>query len=352
MSPDKPAPPALALTTSRGFDDWLVGTGGSLAFTTYQFGKMFFLGLKPDGKLWVHDRSFPRAMGLAVSGNGRKLVLATQVQLYRFDNILPAGTKDGVNDAVYAPHLSWITGDLDIHDVGIGGDGKPVFVSTQFNCLATVSEGHSFRPIWKPSFISRIAAEDRCHLNGMAMLEGTPHYVTAVSRSDVADGWRDRRVDGGVVMDVASGEIVAAGLSMPHSPRMHAGRLWLLNSGSGEFGWIDPADGRFIPVAFCPGYARGLSFVGHHAVVGISRARENRTFQGVALEDALNRNEVDARCGLLVIDLRSGDTVAWLRIEGVIDELFDVVTLPSTRCPSAIGIKNNDIRRVISIDEG
>jgi uncharacterized protein (TIGR03032 family) len=152
------------------------------------------------------------------------------------------------------------------------------------------------------------------------------------------------------VLDVASGEMVASGLSMPHSPRLHEGRLWLLNSGSGEFGWIDPADGRFTPVAFCPGYARGLTFVGHHAVIGLSRARENRTFQGLALDAALTRNGVDPRCGLLVIDTRSGDTIAWVRIEGVIDELFDVAVLPNTVCPSAIGIKNNEIRRVISIE--
>jgi len=352
MQTDTAATPAFVLTTSRGFSDWLAGTGGALAFSTYQGGKLFFLGLKPDGKLWVHERSFPRAMGLAVSGDGRMLVLATQVQLYRFDDILPPGTRDGINDAVYAPHMTWITGDLDIHDVGIGQDGRPVFANTLFNCLATTSEGHSFRPLWRPPFISRLAAEDRCHLNGMAMDDGAPRYVTCVSGSDASDGWRDRRGDGGVVVDVASGEIVAAGLSMPHSPRLHDGRLWLLNSGTGEFGWIDPADGRFTPVAFCPGYARGLTFVGHHAVIGLSRARENRTFQGLALDAALARNGVDARCGLLVVDLRSGDTVAWVRIEGVIDELFDVAALPGTVCPSAIGIKSHDIRRVISIDEG
>ena len=350
MPPDKSSQPSLVLTTSRSFHDWLAGTSGSLAFTTYQGGKLFFLGLKPDGQLRVHERSFPRAMGLAVSDDGRMLVLATQVQIYRFDNILPKGTHDGINDAVYAPHMTWITGDLDIHDVGLGHDGKPVFANTLFNCLATTSDGHSFRPVWRPPFISRLAAEDRCHLNGMAMNKGTPRYVTCVSGSDVADGWRDRRADGGMVLDVASGEVVASGLSMPHSPRLHEGRLWLLNSGSGEFGWIDPADGRFTPVAFCPGYARGLTFVGHHAVIGLSRARENRTFQGLALDAALARNDVDPRCGLLVVDTRSGDTIAWVRIEGVIDELFDVAFLPNTACPSAIGIKNNDIRRIISIE--
>ncbi|MFZ1728397.1 MAG: TIGR03032 family protein [Albidovulum sp.] len=217
---------------------------------------------------------------------------------------------------------------------------------------APSSDGHSFRPIWRPSFISRLAAEDRCHLNGLAMEAGKPRYVTCASRSDVTDGWRDRRADGGIVIDVASGETVASGLSMPHSPRLRDGRLWLLNSGTGEFGWIDAASGTFTAVTFCPGYARGLAFMGNYAVVGLSLPRENQTFAGLALDHALAKHDADARCGLLVIDMRSGDTVEWVRIEGVISELFDVVALAGVRCPSAVGTKGNDIRRVISVDEG
>src|SRR5687767_11684977 len=227
----------FALTSSSHFADWLKQTGCSIAFTTYQAGKLFLLGVKEDGRLSIFERTFARSMGLAVSNDGRTLALATQYQIHRFDNLLAAGdvTSDGF-DAVYAPHAGWVTGDLDAHDVGFGADGRPLFVNTLFSCVAAVSDGHSFRPVWRPAFISRLAAEDRCHLNGMALDGGQPRYVTAVSRSDVADGWRDRRAGGGIVIDVASNEIVAGGLSMPHSPRLHDGRLWLLNSGAGELG--------------------------------------------------------------------------------------------------------------------
>ncbi len=283
----------FALTTSRGFTSWLARSGGSLAFTTYQAGKVFFLGLKADGKQCVHERTFARCMGLAVSADARTLLLATHYQLYRFDNLLPPGqhAADG-SDAVYVPRVAWITGDLDIHDVAFGppsgqaGD-EPVFVNTLFGCLATASDGSSFKPLWRPPFISKLAPEDRCHLNGMAMESGVPRYVTAVSASDVADGWRDKRADGGIVIDVATNEIVCAGLSMPHSPRLHDGKLWVLNSGTGEFGWVDTAARRFVPVAFCPGYARGLTFAGGCAIVGLSLPRENRTFQGLPLDAAL-----------------------------------------------------------------
>ena len=345
-----PNDPAFVLTPSRGFPDWLDGIGGSLAFTTYQAEKVFLIGLKPDGRLSIFEHSFPRAMGLGVTPDSRSFYLATQYQLYRFDSSLPRDQKQGIHDAVYAPHQSWITGDLDIHDVALGENGRPIFVNTLFNCLGEVSEGYSFRPLWRPPFISRLAAEDRCHLNGLAMEEGRPRYVTCVSRSDVIDGWRDRRVDGGVVVDVVSGQIVAEGLSMPHSPRLHNGRLWLLNSGEGQFGWIDPVTGRFHPVAFCPGYARGLAFVGKYAVIGLSLARETRTFQGLGLDRALADKATDARCGLLIVDTETGDTVEWVRIEGVVRELFDVAVLPGIRCPSLIGLKGDDVLRVLSID--
>ena len=341
--------PAFELTASRGFAGWLRGTGGSLAFSTYQGGKLFFLGTRADGALSVFERSFPRPMGLGVSADARTLVLATQVQLYRFDNALLPGQRQGDFDAVYLPNQTWITGDVDIHDVGIGADGRPVFANTLFNCVATTAEGYSFRPHWRPPFISRIAAEDRCHLNGLAMEHGQPRYVTAVSRSDATDGWRDRRQSGGIVVDVATGGIVAEGLSMPHSPRLHRGRLWLVNSGTGELGWIDLASGAFNPVAFCPGYARGLCFAGDHAIVGLSRARENRTFEGLALDAALARRDVEARCGLLVVDTGTGDATEWVRIDGVIDELYDVAFLPGVRAASAVGIKGPEIRRAISL---
>ena len=349
MSDAKTQP--FTLSTSRGFHDWLALIGGSLAFTTYQAGKLFFLGLKPDGSLSIFERSFPRCMGLGVSDDGRTLVLATQVQLIRFDNVLAKGERQGIHDAVYAPHASWVTGDLDIHDVGIGSDQRPLFVNTLFNCLATVSEGHSFRPLWRPPFISRLVAEDRCHMNGMATEKGQPRYVSCVSQSDVTDGWRDRRMSGGLVIDVQTGEPVVEGLSMPHSPRLHDGRLWILNSGTGEFGWVDTVRGSFSPMVFCPGYARGLALTGRYAVVGLSRARENRTFRGLALDDALIRHNVDPRCGLIVIDLKDGTVAEWVRIEGIVDELYDVAILPRVTCPALIGFKGVDVRRVISIDE-
>lgn len=243
-------------------------------------------------------------MGMVAAGNS--LYISTLWQLWRFGNALaPGQVKDGY-DRVYVPQVGTVTGDLDIHDLGLDGDGRLIFVNTLFSCLATTSDTHSFKPLWKPRFITKLAAEDRCHLNG---------------------------------------------LSMPHSPRWHQGRLWLHNSGTGEFGYADLEAGRFEPVAFCPGYLRGLSLHGGYAVMGLSKPRQNRTFTGLALDDALVEKQTAARCGLHVVDLNSGDTVHWLRLEGIVEELYDVVVLPGARRPMAIGMVSDEIRRVISIGE-
>jgi uncharacterized protein (TIGR03032 family) len=167
----------------------------------------------------------------------------------------------------------------------------------------------------------------------------------------VADGWRDRRHDGGCVIDVRSDEVIATGLSMPHSPRVYRDKLWLLNSGTGHFGFIDRSSGRFEQVAFCPGYLRGLSFHGDYAIVGLSKSRENKTFSGLALDENLRAGDAEARCGLQVIDLRTGDVVHWIRMEGVVTELYDVVSLPSVIRPQALGFKTDEIRRVLRVGE-
>ena len=341
------------LSASAGLMHWLVERRASLAATTYQTNRLFLFGAKPDGGMRAHERRIDNCKGFWT--DGQTVWLSSRAMLWRFENDLPPDrmTKRGATRR-FVPREGRVTGEIDIHDLALGdtGDGiAPIAVATAWNCLVTVSEKASFRVVWRPPFISALVGEDRCHLNGLAMDGDRPAFVTAVSRSDVADGWRERRRDGGVVIDVASGEIVTTGLSMPHSPRLHAGKLWLLNSGTGEFGWIDQASGRFEAVAFCPGFARGLAFLDGHAIIGLSKPR-NLTFEGLDLQERLEAKDAEARCGLIVVDLESGMTTDWLRFDAPVTELYDVAVLPGVRQAEAVGFIGEDICERVTVEGG
>ena len=336
-----PAP--FNIQFSRQFTSWLMEVQASLACTTYQAGKVFMFGMGDKG-VSISERTFPRCMGLGVGTN--HLYLASLYQLWRFENFLQPGESHEGYDRLYVPQLAWTTGDVDVHDIDLDAEGNPIFVNTLFSCLSKPSVHYSFDPIWQPPFITRLAAEDRCHLNGLVAVDGEAAYATAVSQSDGAEGWRQHRVAGGVVIDVRSNDIVCEGLSMPHSPRYYNGKLWVLNSGTGYLGTVDVEKGTFEPVGFCPGYARGLSFVGHYAVVGLSKQR-NQSFSGLALDEELKKRKIEARCGIAVIDLKTGDNVHNLWFEGILEELFDVAILPGVRRPTLLGFKTDEIRRTL-----
>ncbi len=340
--------PSFELTTSPRFAEWLAAARVSLAFTTYQAGKLFLVGLKADGTLSIAARTHNRCMGLFAQGNA--LWMTSLYQLWRCENALERGASHDGYDALFVPQLGYTTGDVDAHDVVVEASGEPLFVNTRFNCLARPSVTHSFKPEWRPRFVSALAPEDRCHLNGLALRDGRAAFVTATSTSDVHDGWRARRRDGGVVIAIDSNEIVVRGLSMPHSPRWYRDRLWLLDSGNGWFGYVDFAKGTFERVCFCPGFARGLAFAGDFAIIGLSKARGDKAFEGLPLADALAEHGATHSCGLLVIDLRTGAAAHWLRIEGIVSELYDIVALPGVKRPMAIGFVSDDIQRMISIE--
>lgn len=343
-------PPRLEIQSSPGLAEWMHTHALALAFTTYQIGKLFLVGSPGDGRLSFFERTFNRAMGLW--SDGETLLMSSLFQIWRFENMLRPDQVHQGYDRLYVPRIGYTTGDLDIHDLGLDARGRVVFANTLFNCLSTLDGRHSFVPLWTPPWISRLVPEDRCHLNGFAMVDGEPGYATVVARSDVSDGWREHRRAGGCVVDVRTNDVVATGLAMPHSPRVHDGRLWLLEAGSGRFGAVDLARGTFDPIAFCPGFLRGLAFVGPYAILGTSRHRENRTFEGLPLEDELRARGMQATCGLQVVDTRTGDVLHWLRLEGLVAELYDVAVLPGCRRPMALGFVSDEIQKILHVGPG
>lgn len=325
----------------------------TLLVTTYQAGKLAALRVR-EGKLSLLVRSFGRAMGLAVAAE--RIAIATDYQIWTLRNcpeMAPRVPPVGQHDACFLPRTSHVTGDIDVHEIAwgstpvSGGDAAAELwvVNTLFSCLATLSPDFSFVPRWKPNFISRIERGDHCHLNGLAMHAGRPAWVTAHGSSSEPLGWRAMKADGGVVIDVPSGEIVARGLSMPHSPRLYGDRLWVLDSGRGRLVTIDRRDGHLETVCQFESYARGLAFAGSYAVVGLSRIRETAVFGGVPIAEG----NAPRPCGLRVVDLRTGLVTAALDFTGKVAEVFDVQWLPRSRFPAIVGFEKDTIRRACVI---
>jgi uncharacterized protein (TIGR03032 family) len=300
----------------------------SLLVSTYRSCRLIVVGADAE-QLNTHFRTFQSPMGLALGP--RYLAIGTQHHVWEYRNQPEMGhqlTPAGKHDACLLPRSSHVTGNIGIHEIAFAGEDLWI-VNTRFSCLAKLDSEHSFVPCWQPRFLTRLSSDDRCHLNGLAVADGQVRYTTALGASDTAQGWRETKSSGGIVIDVASGEIVARALSMPHSPRWYAGRLWVLESGKGSVGTVDLASGRVETVAVLPGFTRGLAFAGPYAFVGLSHVRESNAFGGLLLTE----REEERCCGVWVLDIRTGGTVGFLRFEGVVQEIFDVQILPGIRYP-------------------
>ena len=332
---------------SSDFLEWLRTEEISLAVSTYQTNKLFLIGRDTTKHLFVSEKTFDRAMGLHVESEN-SFYLSTRFLLWRFETTLAEGQLHKEADKVYIPRQAFNTGDLNVHDVSMDEKGEIVFVNTRYNCISQVSEKYNFKPIWMPPFISKMVAEDRCHLNGMAMRDGKPRYVTAISQSDLLDSWREHRQDGGIVMDMETSKILVDGLSMPHSPRYYKDKIWVLNAGRGEFGYVE--DNKFIAIAQLDGFLRGLAFHKNYAIIGLSKPRHERTFTGLPLDEILQSRNTEPQCGFWIVDIHTGEIVHKFEIKGKVVELYDVQVLPSTKRPITVDLMSDEITRYISIE--
>lgn len=338
-------PIAVACSASPDFQDWLSRAGGTVAVSTYQAGKVAMIGW--DGRrATLLMRQFDKPLGLAVSGD--RLLLATRRDLWVFANSSLLAhefleDQPGRYDALYLPRATYHTGDLHAHDVAICGDGIWL-AATRFSCLAKLSYDFSFLPQWRPSFVSELVPEDRCHLNGIAVRDGRPRYVTALGTTDAAGAWRENKAAGGVVIDIESNNILLGGLAMPHSPRWHDGRLWILNSGTGELLVMDPTDGRAEVVCRMPGYLRGLCFVGTYALVGLSKIRERHIFGGLPVQSQGEK----LLCGIAVVDIRSGRQCGFFEFTAGCEEMYDVQFLPGACRPMILNLERPVVHEAIT----
>lgn len=318
----------------------------SLLASTYQAQRVMTLASNGE-KLSMLMRVLERPTGIAL--RKREAAIVTKRQIWFFRDSGVTFDSDGVPlpyDLCLVPRQSFVTGDIAGHECGWHND-ELLVLNTRFSCISRLDPDWSFVPTWRPKFISSIAAEDRCHLNGFVIDESGPRFVTALGQSDEAEGWREKKVSGGIIIDVPSGEILSEGIAMPHSPRWYAGKLWVLESGTGSLQVVDLQSGKRTTVVRLPGYLRGLSFYDRFAFVGLCKIRGDRdTFGGMPIEE----NTEELKCAIYVIDITSGAPVGFIEFTKGIEELFDVHVLPSVTKPHIIGFEEDTLDGMFIVD--
>ena len=326
-----PAPQAYSSVHTSSFAPLLAELRCSLLVTTFQAGRVILL--RPQGGVVnTHFVPLPRPMGLAA--DRERIFVGAHRSVHEYRNVPSVARRldpPDAHDAVYLLRNVHVTGHVDIHEMAFSAAGC-WYVNTLFSCLCTLDNEHSFVPRWRPRFVSGYAPEDRCHLNGLAMGDGKPRFLTALGESNVREGWRADKRSGGIVIDYASSEVVARGLSMPHSPRLHRGRLWVLESGRGALSTVDPVSGRVETVAQVPGFTRGLDFVGGIAFVGLSQLRASNPFTDIPLTD----ENPERSSGVWAVDIATGRTIAFLRFSASVEEIFAVQALPGFVAPTIL----------------
>lgn len=365
---------------SDNFPRILHGLKISLAVTSYQAQRLFFVRSTGDS-IEINYKFFPRPMG--IYADRERLTLGTLSQVIEFkrnDDLLrriqqgeldqpenmtrkvlekdsekKAELQERRNqelaavkkaDALYLARASLTTGMINIHDIA-WGDGGLWVVNSTFSCLATLSPSCSFVARWKPPFIAKLVPEDRCHLNGMAMKDGRPRYVTTFNRSNSRDSWVESDESEGTLIDVETNEILLEGLSMPHSPRYYRDRVYLCDSGRGEILVYDPRTGKRTTVIKLQGFPRGMNFYGPLLFVGLSQIRtsEKRPPPPIAAEFA------ETYSGIWVINLDDHSVVAYIRFTGDVQQVYDIAIIPDSVSPELIDNSDSLIRHTFDYQE-
>jgi len=339
--------------------EFLEAIGASILVSTYQAGKLAVFR-SHQKRLSMLPRTFDQAMGIAVAPG--RLAVASKFQIWTLRNSPSVAKRlnesddlksERPYDACYLPRSTHVTGNIDAHEMAwdAGSDDDELWiVNTSFSCLCTLDPKFSFVPRWRPPFVSELSRGDRCHLNGLAMENGKPRFVTCFGQTDCKEGWRENKLDGGCIVDVPSGEVVATGFSMPHSPRLHDGKLWVLDSGRGRLLTVNVDSGTTTTVIELPGYTRGLAFAGHYALIGLSKIREKAVFGGVPVEEKYPERP----CGVAIVDTVAGRQVGMIEFLASVREVFDVQFLPGTRWPEIAGLEKDLVKEssVVGLERG
>ncbi|MBL6671013.1 MAG: TIGR03032 family protein [Flavobacteriaceae bacterium] len=334
------------ITSSDDFAFHLYNSKVTLTISTYQAGRLFLIGSQDGKHLDVQSVRMRKPMGISVYNNRLAVACLNSVEIYASNDQIGRNIPFSFQkyDSFYVPRMNYVSGHLDLHDLHMHSKG--IFgVNTQFNCISAFSIEHHFTPIWRPSFIDAIVPEDRCHLNGMAVHNDLPVYVSALSSGNEEGDWRKDITSTGVIINVNTNEILAEGLSMPHSPRIIDDDLFFIESAHGAITRYNRKAKSFKTFASTGAFSRGLDNVDNLLAVGRSKARESsKTFQKISREIR------EKPCGIDLFDLSSGKKLAWLNFGSVVDEIFDIRFI-NGRKNAMYGMKGTDTYEPITTPE-
>lgn len=321
----------------------------SISISTYQAGKLLILSAT-DGKFIQLPRTFLKPMGIAEDTSTNKLAIACKDEVIVFVNS-PSLAKHypkapNVYDSMFVPRATYHTGPLDIHDLNFGKDGNLYAVNTLFSCIVKLDENYNFTPYWTPPFIDDIQADDRCHLNGMAMKHGIPRFASAFSKTNTKGGWREDILHTGIIMDIPSKEVISSGLGMPHSPRIFNNKLYVLLSATGELVEIDPNSGKANVVVKINGFVRGMSQYGDYLFIGLSKLRKtSKTFSKITLAPEHNR------AGISIVHLPSAKVVGEILYQTTLEEIYDIHILEGKLRPNILNTIHPTHKAAVMIPE-
>ena len=352
----------------------------SLVVTSYQTARLFFI--RSDGeRIETNFKEYPRPMGIYADEHRLTLGTFSEVLEFKRSNDILTQIKSGKldnekkftkktlekdkeqreafkkhrkeeldeiknADALYLPRASITTGMINIHDIAWGNEGLWVVNST-FSCLSTLSPDCSFVAKWKPPFISELVAEDRCHLNGMAMKDGKPKYVTTFNQFDECDSWTKKSKHNGTLIDVDTNEILLEGLIMPHSPRYHKGFVYVCESGTGQVWKYNPKTKKKEELVKLQGFTRGMSFYGDLMFVGLSKSRASDIKNPIPLTKEYN----ETFSGIWIINLTNGSEIAHIKFEGDVDQIYDVAVIPNATQPTLLQGHSHLTRHIFDFKE-
>lgn len=331
------------ITYDKSVAELLITLKSVIAISTYQAGKVIFLGAKNESLLNQTPVSFKKPMGIALLDNKMAIATLDEIQIYSNSTMLakqfPYSEEDF--DALYLPRATYYCGETDLHDLHFAKGGLWA-INTRFSCISSYDINYSFTPRWKPPFITNLMPEDRCHLNGMATIDSVPAFVTALGKTNVKEGWRENITKGGVLMKVPSGEIVLDNLAMPHSPRIINNELYLLLSATGEIIKCDVERKTYEVIFKVAGFIRGMAFYKNYLFVGLSKLRKSsKTFSKLPVTELSNY------AGVMVIDLKNRRKIGEIKYNKTVEEIFDVQIIPNTMNPGLIN--TNDDRHKLAV---